>query len=196
MTQYRIVDRATDTWAVYDEKTDTWREMANNTSTAIQKAPARPIESLRDNPIIEVMTGQMEATERPQMASSGQGKQTDTAETIARGVVVESAIPMGLAGLLAGLIMFLVWYTGIVEIGLFGYFVGVLGLWSALALVIHDRISKRAHKLSHYGVESQKVGATENVAHHQIDSQERIIMRAMEQHHEREMKRLGVNDDQ
>jgi Flp pilus assembly protein TadB len=194
MTQYRL-DKASDTWLKYDEKTDVWRATAEG-ATALQRRPHVEIEPLRDNPVIMVAAQHLEPTEQPQSAQGAQGKQTDTAETIARGVLIESLPLLGLSLLLAILIMFLVWYTGVVNVGLLGYFVGVLGIAGLVGTFCYNMVAKRAHEHSYYGAENRKTDATERVAHHQIDSREHVVLTAMEQHHAREMKRLGVNDEQ
>ena len=153
-------------------------------------------EPLESNPVIQVSPQSLAPSEQARMQSTGQSKQTDTAKTVAQGILIESVIVVLLVGLVAIGICAIVWLSGIVQAGPVTYITSVLVVWGSLGLLAYNHVSKRSHNKSPNGVEWHRISQEAGIAHHEVESRERIIMAAIERHHQREMKRLELSHEQ
>lgn len=148
----------------------------DHTQWIAEQRQARPQwEAMPDmgNPIVQVTKQALQPLETAQsevIAMGEQGRQDDNAESIARGVLIQALPVIGLSLPLAGLIMALVWMTGIVSVGFLGNAVGVFGLWSLFSLFCYNQIAKRSQKHSYYGVEHHKIDALTGIRHQELSN--------------------------
>jgi len=106
-----------------------------------------------------------------------QGRQDDNAETIARGILVQSLPVIALSLPLSIGICALAWLTGIVQASFLAFTFAVLVLWGGLSLLAYNRIAQRSQANSYYGVERLKVESLTGIKQQEL-SQDYALKRA------------------
>lgn len=145
-----------------------------------QKARGAQWEPLEgDNPLVQVSRQALQPFEPGQDAInvSEQGRQTDNAETVSKGILIQSLPVIGLSLPLSIGICALAWLSGIVQAGFMAYVVSVLVLWGGFSLLCYNALAKRSQAHSFYGVERLKVESLTSIKRQEM-SQDYALKRA------------------
>lgn len=168
----------------------------HNAWLATQERPQTQWEAVDNNgQLIHIQSAAMQPTDHASaLAPTGGGSQMDDATTIAKGTLMRSLPIMAMFFLLAVAITFLGWGLGVV--GTFAQGTGTLLLiWGGGSLWAYRQVAQMDHDHSHYGVERRKVEAAENIALTELESRERMAIKAIDSHVQLTKARLGVRDD-